>query len=680
MQTDDIIGGFTARGWGTTGFSGGRGSLIIHANEPWTDAAQSTYIQFNTAPLRQTYQTERMRIDNAGNVGIGTATPTAMLEVNGTAKFDGLVTFASGQTFPIASGAITDAMLANPLAGDLISTGTVTGATVNATTGFNLAGQTFAFGSAANKNVFLGFAGNSTMTGANNTASGYQAFFKNTTGHSNTASGYQALYSNTTGTNNNANGFQALYDNTTGYNNTASGWAALYYNTTGTWNTASGHLALNNTTTGGNNSALGGLAGVAKDDSSITGSNNTPIGANSVFGTGALNNAAAIGANAEVDVSNALVLGSINGINNATVSTNVGIGTTSPAYTLDVHGTANFTGPVTFSAGQTFPIASGAITDAMLANPLAGDLISTGTVTGSNVNATSAFYLGGRAFAFTSGNSNVFLGFAGNSVTASSYNTGSGQGALASNTTGSYNTASGANGLGSNTTGGANTASGQGALYYNTTGADNTGLGNLAGLTKDTTWITGSNNTAIGNRSTFATGTLSNATAIGANAEVDVSNALVLGSINGVNGATASTNVGIGTTSPAYTLDVNGTINATGFSLSGQPFAFGSFASQNVFLGFAGNSITTGSYNTASGSQALLHNTAGSYNTASGLDALLSNTTGGSNTASGYGALFYNSTGDSNTASGTDASSSTRRAPSTPVWVTRPGVRRTAVR
>ena len=41
---------------------------------------------------------------SGGKVGIGTTTPTGMLEVNGTAKFDGLITFASGQTFPGGTG------------------------------------------------------------------------------------------------------------------------------------------------------------------------------------------------------------------------------------------------------------------------------------------------------------------------------------------------------------------------------------------------------------------------------------------------------------------------------------------------------------------------------------------------------------------------------------------------
>jgi hypothetical protein len=55
----------------------------------------------------------------SGKVGVGTTAPAAVLEVNGTAKFDGLVTFASGQTFPGGggSGTITGITTSSPLTG-----------------------------------------------------------------------------------------------------------------------------------------------------------------------------------------------------------------------------------------------------------------------------------------------------------------------------------------------------------------------------------------------------------------------------------------------------------------------------------------------------------------------------------------------------------------------------------
>jgi len=96
------------------------------------------------------------------------------------------------------------------------------------------------------------------------------------------------------------------------------------------------------------------------------------------------------------------------------------------------------------------------------------------------------------------------------------------------------------------------------AIYGSGTGSFNTALGALSGLTNDSSDMTGTNNTFLGIGTAISTGTVSNATAIGANADVAESNALVLGSINGVNGATASTNVGIGTTTPLAALDVAG--------------------------------------------------------------------------------------------------------------------------
>src|SRR5271157_2927885 len=178
---------------------------------------------------------EMMRITNAGRVGIGTAAPSATLEVNGTAKFDGLVSFAGGQTFPGAATLGANTFTGNQTVnGNLSATGLVTGAA------FNIGSNLFAFGSYANANAFLGFAGNTTMTGTDNTATGQYSLAANTTGNYNTASGYLALNSNTAGYMNTATGTDALGPNTTGNSNTATGAWVLSANTTGNSNTATG--------------------------------------------------------------------------------------------------------------------------------------------------------------------------------------------------------------------------------------------------------------------------------------------------------------------------------------------------------------------------------------------------------------------------------------------------------
>ncbi len=89
LQTNDILGGLAVRGYGATAFTAGRGQVMFKAAENWTDTANGTYLQFTTTPVGSATWVERMRIDPAGRVGIGTAAPTALLHVAGDAVVDG---------------------------------------------------------------------------------------------------------------------------------------------------------------------------------------------------------------------------------------------------------------------------------------------------------------------------------------------------------------------------------------------------------------------------------------------------------------------------------------------------------------------------------------------------------------------------------------------------------------
>jgi hypothetical protein len=204
------------------------------------------------------------------------------------------------------------------VSGNLSATGVVSGS------GFQIAGTgpgvLFAFGSSTPRNAFLGFAGNTTMTGTGNSAVGALAFLSNTTGSNNTAIGSGALPYVTGGNLNTAVGAAALLGLGSGSSNVEVGGRQAEPNFTGSYNTFVG--------------AGSGAVGNGILNSTMA------IGAGAIVGVSNNNytNATAIGANAQVAADNALVLGSINGVNGATASVNVGIGTRIPLATLDVAG------------------------------------------------------------------------------------------------------------------------------------------------------------------------------------------------------------------------------------------------------------------------------------------------------------------------------------------------------
>ena len=110
--------------------------------------------------------------------------------------------------------------------------------------------------------------------------------------------------------------------------------------------------------------------------------------------------------------------------------------------------------------------------------------------------------------------------------------------------------------------------------------------------------------------------------------------------------------IGIGTTPPAATLDVNGGINtATTYEIWGDSvLSIGGRDSYNLFLGVGAGTSNLGEYNVFSGAYAGYGNT-GLYNVFSGYAAGTSNN-GSYNTFSGAGSGQQNSTGNYNTFSG----------------------------
>ncbi len=257
-------------------------------------------------------------------------------------------------------------------------------------------------------------------------------------------------------------GKSSLYSNTAGTYNVANGYNALYSNTTGRHNVATGYKALYSNTTGSNNIATGGYSlqfnttgswnvasGLQSLYQNTTGSENTAVGAQVLYNNTTGTLNSAVGSNS--------LYGNTTGYDNTAVGVQ-------SLYT-------NTTGYQNTAIGK----------ESLRANSTG--IYNTG--------------VGYRSLASnTTGNENTANGY--QSLQANSTgisNTATGSLALRANTSGSYNVSNGFQSLYNNTAGGSNTAIGSAALAINSTGSRNVALGYSAGF-----YETGSDSFYIDNR------------------------------------------------------------------------------------------------------------------------------------------------------------------------------------
>jgi hypothetical protein len=121
--------------------TGANANDLYFGGTPGGSQYAATGLHFVTAANGTTTGgTERVTLTSAGSLGVGTTAPAAKLEVNGTAKFDGNITFASTQTFPIASNGITAVSHDSSLSGSGTSASPLALAKVSASSSFTGSG------------------------------------------------------------------------------------------------------------------------------------------------------------------------------------------------------------------------------------------------------------------------------------------------------------------------------------------------------------------------------------------------------------------------------------------------------------------------------------------------------------------------------------------------------------
>ncbi|MBL7813865.1 MAG: tail fiber domain-containing protein [Saprospiraceae bacterium] len=670
LSINQILG----NAWNITGNAG----TTAGTNFIGTTDAQALVFKTNNA--------EGMRLNTSGYLGIGTTTPSVQLDVTGRGNILTATTF----NLFLNGGNATTTGTYNTNVG-LNSMGNLTTGSFNVGVGAG----TFNATTTGSYNTALGNSAlNATTTGTSNAAFGHSALQVNTIGLHNAAFGTSALIANVSGNQNTGIGSYALSGVTTGNNNIGLGWGAgdnlttgsdniivgyqvkapsatgsgqlnignlLYGTSLGTGTTRStGNIGINTTTpqykldidaqtgSAGNPLRLLGLNAGATSDSIISSASGVlrRLSVNQV-----LSNAWNITGNSGTTAGTNFV-GTTDGqslvfkTNNTegmrlNTSQNLGLGTTSPSYKLDVVGRSRFQ---TGSGTAGFWLTNAANT---LDRTFYGMVNDTVVGMWSNVTSTNGFVYNissgniGMGIATPQANLHIYgSGTSGFSPTGTTAMTSPGAGAeLAFSRGGAYKPTASVQLIDYNGY--------SGGLAFNV----HKGTANSAGGTFADNWpteviqaMTIVNNGSIGIGTSDPNQQLEITAAMRMPATTTSTTGVIYKGANRfIHNYKPSAN------------DGNNTfvgINAGNFTMSS---ATSWLASGNTGMGTnALTALTDGGYNAAFGNAALQANTTGSYNTALGNAALAANTTGAGNTAVGNNALNAN-TGSNNTSVGNAA-------------------------
>lgn len=87
VLTGDSLALFSGGGYNTSSIVYNKAAVQMYAAENWTTTANGSYMTFATTAIGATGRAEAMRITSAGDVGIGTSSPGAKLEIGALGVF-----------------------------------------------------------------------------------------------------------------------------------------------------------------------------------------------------------------------------------------------------------------------------------------------------------------------------------------------------------------------------------------------------------------------------------------------------------------------------------------------------------------------------------------------------------------------------------------------------------------